>query len=123
MTLRIAIEFGADRIGRLARIDQSRIRDDPPQPVVDLLVACDRPAQGFGGILAFGQISQLALIIGGKGFGLLRCQCEIGLKSLAVETGIEIVQIPFRQKSQIGIGLSRARIGMSGETGWQIDGK
>ena len=53
--LHVAIEFGANRVGGVAGIDQRGIGDQPAEPIVDRFVALHGRRERASGTLACGQ--------------------------------------------------------------------
>src|SRR5665647_3484663 len=105
--LHVAIELGAHRIGAVAGIDQRGIGDQPAEPVLQRLVTLDHLDQRASGALARGKPRQPALeiLLEGQAFGV--SQRQVALEFGAVEPGIEVVEVPFRQGAEFGAELGR----------------
>ena len=114
--LRVAVEFGANRVGGIAGVIQRRIGHDAAERVVERLIAFDRRGQRLAGIRPRRQHGELALELGLEGntarLGILQVPFEFG----AVEAGIEVAQVPFRQRAELG-GFFRFFSGFGHEAG------
>ena len=98
--LHVAVELGADRIGRIAGVEKRGIGDEPAEPVVDRLVLFDRFGQCASGALARRERGESPLEALLEGFAVAIALFEVGLDLRAVQTGIEIGQVPFGQFSE-----------------------
>src|SRR5665647_2821392 len=108
--LHVAVEFGAHRIGGVAGIDQRGIGDEPAELVLDRLVALDRLGQRLARIGARGHRRQAALegLLEGRTFVVGPVEVQLELRR--IETGIKVLEVPFRQIAELGAGFG-ARFG------------
>ena len=60
--LRVAVEFRALGVGRVARIDEPGIGDDAAEPILQRLVAANRRVERLPGLLALPEGFELAAI-------------------------------------------------------------
>ena len=99
--LHVAVEFGDGRVLRIPGIGQARIRDQPAEQILDRLVAPHRFGERLSAMRAAGEFFEPALIglleRDALGFGAV----EIGLELRRIDRGIEIGEIPFRQRTEI----------------------
>ncbi len=94
--LDIRIELGPHGIDGVAGMDQAGKGDQPPEQVVEILVALDRrgePAAAIGRIGKRGELS-LIVLLEGQTFGI--GAIEIAFDQRIVDPGIEIGEIPDR---------------------------
>src|SRR5262249_28489616 len=99
--LDVAIELGADRIGRIAGIDKRRVRDQAPESVVDCFKALNGGSKGAPGTLAFCQFRQapLEVLLEGRAVGVRSIQVALELR--AIEARIKVAQVPLRQRAEL----------------------
>src|SRR5262245_44619011 len=106
--LYVGVELGARWIDRVAGVEESRIGHEPPEEVVERLVALHRLGQRRAGGGPFGERRELAFV------GLLECEAfgsttiEIALDLRIIEPGVKIREIPFRQRVEARHGRSFA---------------
>jgi hypothetical protein len=98
--LHVAIELGAGRIDRIARMHQPGIGAEPSHQVVDRFVLAHRLGQRAASLRRLRQFRELTLegILEGDAFGI--DVIEVALDRRIVEAGIKVGQIPFRQRPQ-----------------------
>jgi hypothetical protein len=98
--LHVAVEFGADRVGRIAGIDERGIGDDAAEPVFQCFQALDGGDQRLalprrhGSKPAFEIFFETGAVTIGRS--------EVTLEFGAVEARIEVVEVPFRQCAELG---------------------
>ena len=111
--LYVGVELGARGIDRVAGVEESRIGREPPEEIVERLIALHRLGQRRAGRGPPSERRQLAFV------GLLEREAfgstaiEIALHLRIIERGIEVREIPFRQRAKTGHGRSFER-SMSG---------
>ena len=98
--LHVTVELGANRVGRVAGVEERGIGDEPAEPVIDRLVLLDRFGQRASGALADRKRSQPSLEPLLEGLAVEIALFEVGLDLRAVQTGIEVGQVPFGQFSE-----------------------
>src|SRR6185369_12352542 len=96
----VTIELGANRVGRVAGVEERGIGDEPAEPVIDRLVLLDRFGQRASGALAGRKRRQPSLEPLLEGLAVAIALFEVGLDLRAVQTGIEVGQVPFGQFSE-----------------------
>ena len=114
--LHVAVELGAGRIGRVARIGQAGKRHDPSDHVVDCLVALQRGGELRAAIGRRRQCGELALVglLEGHavGFGAAKIAPDRGI----VDRRIEIGQVPLGQslpRREPFVGFFGVRVGLA----------
>src|SRR6266540_1703776 len=99
--LYVGVELGARGIDRVAGVEESRIGREPSEEIVERLIALHRAGRG-----PLGKRRELTFV------GLLECEAfgstaiEIALHLRIIEPGIEVREIPFRQRAETGHGRS-----------------
>ena len=87
----------ADRgVAHVAGVDQLGVARNPPEGLLDRLVDGDRRAQGRAV-----EPGEPALVTGAKVLGLGLAALEVAVQPRRVRTGIEVPQIPARQRAQV----------------------
>src|SRR6266511_4859562 len=104
--LYVGVELGARGIDRVAGVEESRIGREPSEEIVERLIALHRLGQRRAGRGPLGKRRELTFV------GLLECEAfgstaiEIALHLRIIEPGIEVREIPFRQRAETGHGRS-----------------
>ena len=83
-----------------AGMDQPGIGDQPPEQILELLVALDRLGELLAGVGPAGERGELALEVLLEGDRLAVGAIEIALHRGIVNPGIEVAEIPFRQLAE-----------------------
>ena len=98
--LDVAVEFGPDRIGRVAGIDEAGEGGEPAEQVLQCLVADDRLGElGCRG-LARGDRGKASLERGLEGDRLALGLVEVAPDGGRIHGGIERAQVPLRQHAE-----------------------
>ena len=100
--LHVAIEFRPRRIDRVAGVDQAGIGNEPPQKVVELLVADDRLRELLSGLRIAGQRGKLALEVLLERDAVAVGAIEIAFHGGIVDPRVQRAQVPFRQLAEPG---------------------
>ncbi len=109
--LHVAIEFRARRIDGVAGMDEPGIGAETSHQIVDRLVAPYRGGERPAALCSAGDFGKLAFIIGFESDAVGIDLAEIALDRRIVETGIKVVEIPFRQGARQGTTPCPARPG------------
>jgi hypothetical protein len=104
--LHIAVEFGQHRIGGVAGVEQAGVGAEPAGDVVDLLVALDRGGELGAGVGRRRKPLKIALVRLLEVDALGLDPILVALELQGIDAGVEVSQIPFRQRPQrLGGGL------------------
>jgi hypothetical protein len=99
--LRVAVELGPLRIGRVAGINEARKGHQPAEQVLDPLVAAHRLAERLRGVVRAGEAVELAPVGLGEGGALGLGLREVRREGGAVDAGVEVAEVPFRQGAEV----------------------
>ena len=120
--LRVAVEFGVGRIGRVARIDQAGVGHDAAEQILQLFVGGHGLRQPLRGLRPRRDLRQLAAPLGAERRAFRQSPFHIDAIGRALHAGIKIVEPPFGQRPEIGrvrrpMGLVRAAERLNGLVG------
>ena len=103
--LHVAVEFGAGRIERIAGVHEAGIGAEPAGQIVDRFILAHRLGERAAGLRRLRQLKKLALegALERNAFGI--DALEVALDRRIVQAGIEVGQIPFRQRTQSALRL------------------
>ena len=97
LVLRVAVELGALRIGRVAGIDQTGIGADPAEQVAQALIALHCGCQCRAAVWRCGEFRELAAIAASQRLRIEKTPLQIALELRRFDPGIKMGQVPFRE--------------------------
>ncbi len=97
LVLRIAVKFSADGIGRIARVNETRIGHDAPEQILDLFILTHGRSKFFARVRRTCNLRQLAAPLLAKCLADLQSPFDVGLERRRLHAGIEVIEVPFRQ--------------------------
>jgi hypothetical protein len=102
--LHVGVELRARGIDGVAGVEEPAIGHKPPEKIIERLIALHRLGERRAGVGSFGERCELALVglLEGQAFG--GAVIEIALHLRIIEPGIEIGEIPFRQRAEAVCG-------------------
>jgi hypothetical protein len=107
--LHVGVEFRAGRIDGVAGVEEADIRREPPEKIVERLVALHCRSQRRSRVGLLGERRELALE------GLLERQAfsggaiEVALYLRIIDPGVEVGEVPFRQHAEAARGTGFGR--------------
>ena len=116
--LHVGVEFCTRGIDGVAGVDETGIGREPAKQIVERLVALHRLGQRRPGAGPVGERSELTLV------GLLEGETfrvgaiEVALHLRVVDPGVEIGEIPFRQRAEAGRGTGFVCSSSGGASCW-----